>query len=83
MRIIYIEENGTHFAVAQDQVFDGFLYEEAMWAEIKPSLGAYQVTWEDDFSNPFHCDTLLDAKLHVEKNYFHHQPHSNGDKHKL
>lgn len=83
MRIQFLKEDSSYYAVAQQQAFKGFMWEEMMFAEISPSLKAWAVKWEDDWSNPIHFDTLIEAQKHIEKEYFRHKPHSNGKKYEL
>lgn len=83
MRMQFIKENESFFAIAQQQIFKGYNWDEMQFAEITPALGGWMVRWEDDYSNPINFSTLIEAQKHVENSYFKHYPHSNGEKHKV
>jgi len=80
MRLTFVKEDGTYYAVAFDQIFNGEMCQEWMFAEISPSLGAFMVRWENDYSNPLHFNTLPEAKIYIEKNHYKYNPIPNGAK---
>ncbi len=83
MRFTYAKEDGSYFALAQDQIFKGFRYDEMQFAEINKSLGSWMVRWEDSYKDTYHFDTLIEAQNYIEKEYIRHTPHSNGRKYEL
>ena len=80
MRILYETEGTSTYCVSYGAELDGYIHEELWHCDIDPGLGGYFVRFQDDYSNPIHFSTLLEAKTYVEKNYFKHKPLSQGCK---
>lgn len=76
MTILFESEGDTLYAVAYDEVLNGYLHQELMWAEIDKALGGYMVRFEDSWGTPHHHATLQEAKDFVLKTYYKHTPRS-------
>lgn len=76
MTIHFEYDDETLYAVSYDEVLNGYLHQELMWAEIDPALGGFMVRFEDSYSDTHHHATLEQAKDFVLKTYFKHTPRS-------
>jgi hypothetical protein len=83
MRIRFEQEGTTWFAISQDVEFEGYLYQELIWAEIDQALGGVMIRFESDYNNPIHVENIPAAREHVINNYFRYRPTQNGPKYKL
>ncbi|HEY0752279.1 MAG TPA: hypothetical protein VGD26_14065 [Chitinophagaceae bacterium] len=78
MTIVFEQEKDTWFALAFDEIIDGYLHTELLIAEIDTALGAYMVRFESDWSNPTHCGSLDEAKALILRDYKQYRPTSLG-----
>jgi hypothetical protein len=78
MNIAFLDENGTVFAVAQNQKYKQNVYEELMYAEVTPFGNGFTVRWNDNFFSPEPFSSLEEAKQYIKDNHSHHEPESNG-----
>ena len=80
MKIDFVEEGNSIFAVAQNVEKNGKFYDELWWAEleVKRMDGLTYVTWQDDWQNPEKFATLHDAKAWVILNHNKHIAVING-----
>lgn len=76
MTIVFECFDNTMYAVAYDEIINGYMHKELMIAEIDEALGGYMVRFESDWSNPIHCDSMDDAKAVILKDYTKHTPRS-------
>ncbi len=74
-KIIFLEEDGIYFALAQFELYKGKWCDELFYAEISPD---FKVTWQDDWKNPVKFETLSQAQTYIRENYLKHTPHVNG-----
>jgi len=69
--ILFIEENGSFFAVAQFEIYKGRWCDELLFAEITPEN---TVIWQDAWQFPVKYETFYAAERYVRENYLQHQP---------
>ncbi len=73
--ILFIEENGSFFAVAQYEMYKGRWCDELLFAEVTPQNS---VIWQDDWQHPIKFETFSEAERYIRENYLKHTPHING-----
>ena len=74
----FLKENDTYFAIIQNDVYNGLMCEEIMYAEIEKSSKGWLVRWEDKFNEPHPFQELADAQQYVLLQYHKHTPFING-----
>jgi hypothetical protein len=78
MKIEFLTEGGTTFAVALNQKFKRRFYEELLFAEVAPMGDGVVVRWNDDFFNPQPFSNIEEAKQTIINEHSSHTPESNG-----
>lgn len=79
MKITFIEEDNSIFAVAQNVEKGGKFYDEILYAEILQKDGKIFVIFEDDWQNKLPFENLKTAEEFVKNNYHKHNGHVNGN----
>ena len=74
--IKFLEENGSHFAVAQFEIYKTRWCDELLFAEV---TSENLVIWQDDWQNPVPFETFYQAERYIRENYLQHQPLVNGN----
>jgi hypothetical protein len=77
------EDDGSTSAVIFDYIRDGWRHDEAFFGEIGTALGGWMCRWNDDYSNPIHFETEIEAKKYMNVNYQSRNFFSNGRKYEL
>lgn len=78
MNIVWETEGNTLFAVAYNEIINGYQFDELLIAEVNPRLGAYEVRFESAWNDPISCDYLEDAKNLILRDYKQYKPTSLG-----
>ena len=78
MTIRFEPGDGSYYAVVQNDFWRGRLYEELLFAEVKPKGDNYVVVWEDAWNKPELFEDFMAAKDYIIKNFKNHIPHVNG-----
>jgi hypothetical protein len=78
MNLTFLSENGTTFAIAQNQKYHGRIHDELMYAEIVPFSNGVHLRWNDNFFSPEPFSSLEEAKQYVKEHHLKHTPESNG-----
>lgn len=66
-----VEENGSHFAISEYEVWKDQVCEELLWAEVTPEN---MVIWQDSWQYPVKCETFSKAERYIRENYLQHTP---------
>ncbi len=82
MRINFVKEDGDFIAISQDQEYQGYMWEEMIWAEVCKK-DSWEVRWESDYKNIHKFETKVEAFKFIEKNYFKFNPKQNGNRYKI
>ncbi len=78
LKIEFVKEDGTIFALAQNTMYKGKYYDEILFAEIESNVeGGMLIRWEDDYMTkvPATKDNYRELVL---KDITNHKPHVNG-----
>jgi hypothetical protein len=79
MEIKFEKDDSITYAISQDCIYEGYLYEEIIWAEIKHGHeGNYSVRFETAWDQPVYFSTEGEAKTFVLRNYSQYKPQPNG-----
>jgi hypothetical protein len=74
MKIKFCEQDNSVFAVAAEEIYNGFWCEDLQYAEISQRRNEFIVLWDDDFRHPVTQTSLGEAKKYVLQNYERHTP---------
>jgi hypothetical protein len=83
MQINFIQEHGTIFCVALNEIYQGRIHEELLYGEISPMHGKHWIRFESDWRHPVVKDTLEEAKQYVCDNHYKFNPHSNKSNYEI
>lgn len=83
MKIKFESGDDSYFAISENAFWRGLMYEELLWAEVKPSGNKYVVVWEDAWNKLIKFDSIDEARQHVEQNFKNHKPHINGKEYNM
>lgn len=77
--IKFVEENGSHFAISQYEIWKDQLCEELLWAEVTQTPNtedsdSFYVIWQDDWQHPVPFETFSKAEAYIRENYLKHTP---------
>lgn len=83
MKIDFVKEDGTIYAISTDAIYRQRVHDELLWAEIEPKNGKHRVMWEDNHLSIFDFDSLMLAQTHISQFHLQHKPYINGNSYKL
>jgi hypothetical protein len=79
MKIDFVTEDGTTFAIAQKTTYKGKFYDELMFAELdKHPTEGWFVRWEDSFMIKIPVASAEEGKKLILRDLVLHKPHVNG-----
>jgi hypothetical protein len=78
MKIDFIEEGNSIFAVSQNVEKNGKFYDELLWAEIIWVKEGIFIIWQDDWQNRIYSESRYKAMDYIRKEYSKHTPIVNG-----
>ena len=78
MKIEWETEGTTIFALAFNEIIDGYMHDTLLIAEVDKGLGDYMVRFESAWNDPIHCETLEQAKELILRNYKQYKATSLG-----